>query len=94
MHFTRRMYELRMAECIVLAALSLLLIAYVSPQQITVVIYKVSLVSLFALIGFRIDRMIFSYARPDRVIPALAPAAWIRRAIIVAASIIGGTLGV
>jgi hypothetical protein len=92
--FARRIYELRLAECILLALLSMAIIAYVSPQQLTVTVYKVSLVSLFALIGFRLDRMIFPYARPDKVLPAQQPLAWLRRAIIIAAAIIGGTLGV
>ncbi len=83
-----------MLECVALAALTMLVIAFVSPQQLTVTVYKVSLVTLFALIGFRLDRIIFPYARPDKVDPDQAPTAWLRRAIVIAAAIIGGTIGV
>lgn len=92
--FTRRLYDLRLAECIVMAAITVAIVAYVSPQQLTVTVYKVSLVTLFALIGFRLDRMIFPYARPDRVPHDQAPLAGLRRAIVIAAAILGGTIGV
>lgn len=92
--FTKRFPELRMLECIVIAVITLAIIAYASPQQLTVAVYKVLLVTLFALLGFRLDRMIFPYARPDKVVDDARDAACIRRAIIVAAAIVGGTIGV
>lgn len=92
--FARHLYELRLFECMVLAILSMLIVAYVTPQNLTVTIYKLSLVCLFALIGFRLDRMIFPYARPDRVPHDQAALAGLRRAVVIAAVIIGGTIGV
>jgi hypothetical protein len=92
--FVRRFYELRLVEWIVLAVLAFLTIAYVAPHQVTVTVYKVSLVSLFALLGFRLDRALFPYARPDKVPPEQAPMAGMRRAVVIAAVIIGGTIGV
>jgi|CXWL01.1.fsa_nt_gi hypothetical protein len=92
--FTKRFPELRMLECVVIAALALAVIAYSSPQQLTVAVYKILLVTLFALLGFRLDRMIFPYARPDKVVDDARDWATMRRAVIIAASIIGGTIGV
>jgi len=92
--FTKRFPELRMLECIVIAAIALAIIAFTSPQQLTVTVYKVLLVTLFALLGFRLDRMIFPYARPDKVFDDARDWAMMRRAVIVAASILGGTIGV
>lgn len=85
---------MRLLECIVLMLLTMAIIAYVSPQQLTVTVYKMSLVTLFALIGFRLDRMIFPYARPDKVSGEHRDAAGLRRAIVIAAAIVGGTIGV
>ena len=36
-----------------------------SPQQLPVSLYKLSLVTLAAVIGYWLDRSIFPYARPD-----------------------------
>lgn len=92
--FTQRIRDLRLLEWIVLAMLAMLAIAYVAPHQLTVTVYKVSLVSLFALLGFRLDRALFPYARPDKVPADHAPMAGMRRAVVIAAVIIGGTIGV
>lgn len=92
--FHKRFPELRMGECVVIGAIALAIIAWTSPQQLTVTVYKLLLVCIFALLGFRLDRMIFPYARPDRVVDEARDWATMRRAVIVAASIIGGTIGV
>jgi hypothetical protein len=86
--------DVRMIEWWAIAVLALALIAYFHPQQLGVTLYKVSLVSLFAVLGFRLDRAIFPYARPDKVERDERAAAGLRRAILMAAVIIGGTLGV
>lgn len=48
-----------------LAGILTLLIALVSPVQLPVVIYKLSLVSLAAVVAYWLDRALFPYARPD-----------------------------
>jgi len=49
-----------------LAALVLLgVIAFVSPVQLPVVLYKAALISLAAVMGYWLDRALFPYARPD-----------------------------
>lgn len=50
---------------LVLAVLLLAVIAVVSPQQLTVVLYKASLIALAAVLGYWLDRVLFPYARPD-----------------------------
>ena len=49
-----------------LAALVLLFLIYqVSPQQLPVALYKVSLIALAVVLGYWVDRALFPYARPD-----------------------------
>lgn len=38
---------------------------FVAPQQLPVSLYKLSLVTLAAVVGYWLDRSIFPYARPD-----------------------------
>lgn len=86
--------EIRMLEWWAIALISFALIAYFHPQQVPVTVYKVSLLSLFAVLGFRLDRGIFPYSRPDQVGDAHKASAELRRAIVIAAVIVGGMLGV
>jgi hypothetical protein len=37
----------------------------IAPQQLPVSLYKLSLVSLAAVVGYWLDRSLFPYARPD-----------------------------
>jgi len=55
----------RMAGWQLIAALLLGVIALVSPQQVPVALYKLSLISLAAVVGYWLDRSLFPYARPD-----------------------------
>ncbi|EBW3177658.1 hypothetical protein DPD67_19150 [Salmonella enterica subsp. enterica serovar Javiana] len=48
------------------AAVMFLVIALVSPQQLPVVIYKLSLISLAAVLGYWLDRSLFPKARPGQ----------------------------
>ncbi|HHC4736200.1 TPA: putative holin [Escherichia albertii] len=80
------------------AAIALIaLISWTSSAQIPVVIYKLSLVSLSAVLGYWLDRSLFPWARPDFFCPWKEPrcyaAAMIRRAIIVAAVCLSVALG-
>lgn len=38
---------------------------FVAPQQLPVSLYKLSLVTLAAVVGYWLDRSLFPYARPD-----------------------------
>ena len=87
--------KIRMIDWVVITLLLTLAIGLLAPHQLGVTLYKLSLVSLAAVAGYWIDRSLFPYARPDEL--ALSEmetvAAYIRRAILVAACIVGVSLG-
>lgn len=85
----------RLADWMAIAAALTLAIGLIAPQQLPVTLYKLSLVSLAAVVGYWIDRSLFPYARPDDLVltEGQVAAAFIRRALIVAACIIGVSLG-
>ena len=56
----------RLRGWLVAAVLLLLIIALVSPQQLPVVVYKLSLISLAAVLGYWLDRSLFPKARPGQ----------------------------
>ncbi|WP_103035214.1 putative holin [Castellaniella caeni] len=55
----------RLSTFILLAAALIGLIAAISPVQLPVVVYKLSLISLAAVVAYWLDRALFPYARPD-----------------------------
>ena len=55
----------RTTTWLLLTALLLVVIAVIAPPQLPVVLYKASLVSLAAVLGYWLDRTLFPYARPD-----------------------------
>lgn len=55
----------RLTSFLVLALILIGFIAAVSPVQLPVVVYKLSLISLAAVAGYWLDRALFPYARPD-----------------------------
>ena len=90
--------------CITLGLLCAL--ALLNPQQLPVVLYKFSLVSLGAVLGYWIDRSLFPYARPHCFLFPREPNScgpehintaisllMIRRAVVIFAVILGLTLG-
>ena len=106
----------RMADWQLMAVLLLGAIALISPQQVPVALYKLSLISLAAVVGYWLDRSLFPYARPDSYLKLdwrcvdgrcsrdadfqvasgyqrVFALAMLRRAIIVAAVVIGVALG-
>ncbi len=66
-----------------------------APHQLPVTLYKLSLVTLAAVMGYHIDRSLFPYARPDRVpgFDSLPGLCMIRRAIIVGCAMLAMGLG-
>lgn len=56
----------RLGGWLLTAVLLLLIITLVSPQQLPVVIYKLSLISLAAVLGYWLDRSLFPKARPGQ----------------------------
>lgn len=98
------MKNIRMLEWLAIAAALAWVIYLVAPHQLEVTAYKLSLITAAAVAGYWIDRSLFPYARPDRFLPpsvgvdsysiALAfAAAMLRRALVIAACVIGVALG-
>lgn len=81
----------RLFGMMVITAVLTATIAILVPANLSVTLYKLSLVTLAAVVGYWIDRALFPYARPHEVLDR--EQASIRRAIIVGATIIGTTLG-
>ncbi len=88
----------RMFDWIIITILLTLLIYVTSPQQLPVSLYKLSLITTAAVVGYWIDRSLFPYARPDNPrldkYDLLIAASMLRRAIIVGAAMLGASLGV
>lgn len=91
------MKNVRMLDWWVISCLLTGIIYLVAPHQLPVTLYKLSLISVAAVVGYWIDRSQFPYARPDIFEvggrDTAFAAAQLRRAIIVAACIIGVALG-
>ncbi|MBE8611510.1 hypothetical protein CYG68_03655 [Morganella morganii] len=51
---------------LVTAVILLIVIGVVSPQQLPVVVYKLSLISLAAVLGYWLDRSLFPKSRPGQ----------------------------
>lgn len=97
----------RMFDWIIVTILLTVLIYVLAPQQLPVSLYKLSLITTAAVVGYWIDRSLFPYARPDQLevgtangsasITAegiLIAVAMLRRAIIVGCAMLAVSLGV
>lgn len=88
----------RMFDWLLVTLCLIALIAVLSPQQLPVSLYKLSLITTAAVTGYWIDRSLFPYARPDDISLAtsavLQASAMLRRAIIVGAAMLAVSLGV
>lgn len=88
----------RMFDWVAVTILLTILIYLLAPQQLPVTLYKLSLITTSAVLGYWIDRSLFPYARPDN--PSIQPydmiiaAAMLRRAIIVGCAMLAVSLGV
>lgn len=88
----------RMWEWLVATVVLVLLLWWLSPANLPVLVYKLSLVTLAAVVGYWLDRRLFRGASYDRFLteerdPQLASWSMMRRALIVAACILGVTMG-
>jgi hypothetical protein len=88
----------RLSGWLLVALMLLPLIGWLSPHQLPVVIYKLSLVTLGVVIAYHADLALFPYDRPhtysitgEDLIPR--GLAMLRRALIVVACVLGLTLG-
>uniref|UniRef100_I2Q2P2 Uncharacterized protein n=1 Tax=Desulfovibrio sp. U5L TaxID=596152 RepID=I2Q2P2_9BACT len=60
----------RMLACLLLAVALAAGVALLSPQQVTVALYKLALVTMAGYLGYWLDRWCFPYARPDSFLVA------------------------
>ena len=72
----------------------------IAPHQLPVSLYKLSLVTLAAVVGYWLDRSLFPYARPDKFSNCLADSglhlmgmAMLRRAILIGCAMLAMGLG-
>ncbi|MBK6853254.1 MAG: putative holin [Burkholderiales bacterium] len=93
---------LRLWGWVLITAVLLAAVWALAPQQLAVSVYKLSLVTLAAVVGYWLDRSLFPYGRPDELLertlvqPELAAAfaaAMLRRAVVVAAAMLAMGLG-
>jgi len=87
----------RMLPWYIVTAALLVAIHYIAPQQLTVVVYKVCLVTLAALLAYLIDRSLYKRAG-DRITAALprdnySAARILSRALVFVACVLGVSLG-
>lgn len=88
----------RLTFMLIVAVCLTTVIAVVAPQQLPVTLYKLSLITIAGVAGYWLDRELFPYARPDRFQnDPLWEFAFVltqlRRALVVAACIVGVGLG-
>lgn len=88
----------RLPRMTVFAVISLMLLTaiwFVRPEQLQVVLYKASLITIGGVLGYYVDRALFLVeSRPHQCIGGIhIVGAWLRRALIVLACILGMTLG-
>lgn len=62
-----------------IAIVLLALIYHVAPQQLPVVLYKLSLLSLAGIAGYWLDRHLFPYARPDSYLDSVDWRRWLQK---------------
>ena len=79
---------------VVISTMLLLSVLLLSPAQIPVIIYKASLVTLAAILGYWIDYLLFPHMRPGKIDkteqdPIIRASIAIRRAIIIFGTILG-----
>jgi len=85
----------RLSFWIVITLALTVAVGLLAPHQLGVTLYKFSLISLGAVLGYWIDRSVFPYARPHHAPEGCQydEVATLRRAILMAAVIIAIALG-
>lgn len=90
-------FSFRMWDWVLAALITLLAVWWIAPHQLSVVVYKVTLVTIAANLTFWIDHSLFKRAR-DRIDGVerdlYSAACMIRRALIFLGVVLGLSLGV
>lgn len=64
-HLKKRIQPPRLSGWLLITLVLLACVWAIAPQQLPVSLYKLSLVTLAAVVGYWLDRSLFPYARPD-----------------------------
>lgn len=84
---------LRAAPLALLCAISLAVVAWLAPQKVGLAVWGLSKIALGGYVGYWADRWAFGdAARPHRLAGMAQATAWLRRALIISASIIATAL--
>lgn len=88
----------RLSGWIAIAVLLIGIVIYVSPQQFPVVLYKLSMVTVSAVLAYWIDRSLFGDAAQARLEPHMmrdiySAARLVARAFVYLGTVLGVTLG-
>lgn len=87
----------RMLDWLLITLVLIAAIAVLKPELLAVSLYKISLITMAAVVGYWIDRSLFPYARPDnpsiQLYDMIIAAAMLRRAIIVGCVMLAVSLG-
>ncbi|WP_126456714.1 putative holin [Sulfuriflexus mobilis] len=77
------------------AVITVSYVSVIAPHQVGVLLWSLSKLCIGAYLGYWIDRSLFKHGRPDHQTELQCRnTAWLRRAIIVAATIVALGLGV
>ncbi|MEW5833639.1 MAG: putative holin [Pseudomonadota bacterium] len=84
--------KLRATPLLLLGAITFAVVLQMNPAKVGLLIWGASRIGLYAYLGYWVDRIIFPYARPHALEGIAQGTAWKRRALIVAAAIIAGSM--
>lgn len=63
-HPVKKLSQIRLLKWYLVAIILFSVITLLSPQQLPVVVYKLSLVLLSTVVGYHLDRALFPYSSP------------------------------
>lgn len=80
--------KLRASPLLVLFAVAFAITAFLNPAKVGLTVWGIAKLGTGGYVGYRIDRLIFPYARPRNLVGIEAGTSWKRRAAIVSATIL------
>lgn len=86
----------RLVRCLLVTLALIVIIGTLAPQQLPVLLFKLTLVLLAVWLGYWVDRALFPYARPHEEQQRdveLFKASMMRRAVIVVGVVLAVSLG-
>lgn len=84
--------KLRASPLLLFGAATFVVVLVLNPAKAGLLIWGVARIGVYAWLGYWVDRVIFPYARPHTLTGIAEGTAWKRRALIVAAALIAGSM--